>query len=471
MVISRLPSLRRGDKLPRCGRRRSVSLALAALATAFNVAAFGGISAAQSGSAGSGPISVTGLSGALTISTQGGGSAIVLPVIHAFEKLNPNLKVTVSANTVGGSSYVTQLLTEKLAGDLPDIVNPDDVNGPQFAYDGITADLSPDLAKCIPYCQNYWLPNLVASYIPNQGKLKGQVFGLPNEADAIIIEYNATMFKKAGLPLPTNNWTWPQFLKDAHALAIFRDGVQTQWGFCWGPDGYVNYNPFLAAFEGHPVFSASGADVDGPQAMSAWELMLSTFSNNDAVPITQAESSSDCGGFLSGTITMVQTVRGGMPSTRSGVGNKFQWDVVPMPLVTTPHGLARPTGAGSIGWDLTTGAKDVNNALAFLKYVYSPAGMAVQEASYGVIPPTTEGMSPSEPWQKLPGPPDNIQAFVIASKAGTVAPELPGTSFSDFSKDVTTAVESVLVSHESYAKAFGALQSEANAFYTAANKS
>ena len=235
MVISRLPSLRRGDKLPRCGRRRSVSLALAALATAFNVAAFGGISAAQSGSAGSGPISVTGLSGALTISTQGGGSAIVLPVIHAFEKLNPNLKVTVSANTVGGSSYVTQLLTEKLAGDLPDIVNPDDVNGPQFAYDGITADLSPDLAKCIPYCQNYWLPNLVASYIPNQGKLKGQVFGLPNEADAIIIEYNATMFKKAGLPLPTNNWTWPQFLKDAHALAIFRDGVQTQWGFCWAP--------------------------------------------------------------------------------------------------------------------------------------------------------------------------------------------------------------------------------------------
>ncbi len=466
MTLDHLPSFYRAAKLPRGGRRRSASVALATLATAFGVAAYGGVSAAQST-----PISVTGLSGNLTISTQGGGSTIVLPVIHAFEKLNPNLKVTISSNTQSSpGAYVTQLLTEKLAGDLPDLVNPDDVNGPQFAYDGITADLSPYLAKCIPYCRDYWLPNLVASYIPNQGKLKGQIFGLPNEADAIIIEYNATMFKKAGLPLPTNDWTWAQFLHDAHALAVFKDGVQTQYGLCWGPDGYVNYNPFLAAFEGHSVFSASGADVDGPQAMMAWQLMLSSFSNNDSVPITQVESNG-CGGFLNGTIAMAQTVRGGMPSTRSGVGNKFQWDVVPMPLVTTPHGLARPTGAGSIGWDLTTETKDVNNALAFLKYVYSPEGMAIQEASYGVIPPTTEGMSPTEPWQKLPGPPDNIQAFVIASKAGTVAPELPGTSFSDFSKDVTTAVESVLVSHESYAKAFGALQSEANAFYTAANKS
>jgi multiple sugar transport system substrate-binding protein len=470
-MLGHVSSVGRRAKGRRKGRRRLASVALATLATTFGVAASSGISAAQSGSTGSAPISVTGLSGNLTISTQGGGSTIVLPVIHAFQKLNPNLKVSVSANTVGGSSYVTQLLTEKLAGDLPDIVNPDDVNGPQFAYDGITADLSPYLAKCIPYCQDYWLPNLVASYVPNQGSLKGQVFGLPNEADAIIIQYNATMFKKAGLPLPTNNWTWAQFLHDAHALAVFKDGVQTQYGFCWGPDGYVNYNPFLDAFEGHPFLSASGADVDGPQALMAWETMLSTFSNNDSVPFTQAIGSPGCGAFLSGTIGMTQTVRGGMPGTRAGVGNKFQWDVVPMPLVPTPHGLARPTGAGSIGWDLTTETKDTTNALAFLKYVYSPEGMAVQEASYGVIPPTTAGLAPGEPWKLLPGPPNNIQAFVIASKAGTVAPELPGTSFSDFSKDVTTAVEAVLVSHESYAKAFGTLQSEANAFYAAANKS
>jgi multiple sugar transport system substrate-binding protein len=450
--------------------RRASALASVAVATGLALAAYGGASAASSAAGGTG---FSGLTGNLTISAQGGGAAIVLPVIKAFEKLNPGLHVTYSPNTVGGASYVTQLLTEKLAGDLPDIVNPDDVNGPQFAYDGITANLAPYLAKCTPYCQSYWLPNLVASYIPNQGKLKGGIYGLPNEADAIIIVYNATMFKKAGLPLPTNNWGWTQLLHDAHALRVVKDGVQTQFGFCWGPDGYINYNPFLAAFEGHPVFTATGADLDSPQALRAWQLMLTPETNGDAMPITQVESG-DCGTtqFASGEVAMIQTVRGGMPAFRSAIGNKFQWDVVPMPLVPTPtHGLARPTGAGSIGWALTTEAKDVHNALAFLKYVYSEQGMAVQEASYGVIPPTSSGMSSGEPWMKLAGPPYDIQAFVIASKAGTVAPELPGTSFSDFSKDVTTAVEAVLVSHQSYAQAFGTLQSEANAFYSAANKS
>ena len=140
------------------------------------------------------------LTGNLTISVQSFTAPIIASVLKAFEKANPELHVSESvAGASAGTAYQTSLLTEKLAGNLPDIVNPQDVLSPTLSTDGITQSLSPYLAKGEPYKQDYWLPNILASYIPTIGANKGQVFALPNEADAVVVYYNKTEFKKAGV--------------------------------------------------------------------------------------------------------------------------------------------------------------------------------------------------------------------------------------------------------------------------------
>ena len=51
-------------------------------------------------------------------------------MVAAFQKLNPNLKVSASVQGTTTVSYTTVLLTEKLAGSLQDIINPADVEVP-----------------------------------------------------------------------------------------------------------------------------------------------------------------------------------------------------------------------------------------------------------------------------------------------------------------------------------------------------
>jgi multiple sugar transport system substrate-binding protein len=425
-------------------------------------AAFGGASAASAHVP-----HAAGLSGSLTISEQSFTAPIIAPVIAAFQKRNPNLKVSASVQGSASTTYTTVLLTEKLAGDLQDIVNPADVEGPEFAYDGISTNLAPYLAKDDPYPASYWLPNILASYIPNQGSKKGGVYGLPNEADAIVIVYNQNLFKQAGIPFPTDNWTWSEMLADAKKLAVVKDGVQTQWGLCYGPDGYVNYNPMIQAY-GTVPFTATKGTVDNAAALKAWHQLLEPLTNGDAVPFATENSTGCQTMWLAGQTAMDQGVRGSIPAIRPSTQGKFNWNVVPMPFVAGVHGPTRPTGAGSVGWDISTQAKNVPAALAFLKFLYSPTGAQIEEKGYGVVPPTPSGLTPGQLWEKLPGPPQNTPAFAIAAKAGSVAPEMPGTSFTTATTDITKAVEAVLETHESYAQAFGALQSQVNALYAAA---
>ena len=328
--------------------------------------------------------------------------------------------------------------------------------------------MSPYLAKDEPYPASYWLPNILASYIPNQGTKKGQVYGLPNEADAIVIAYNENLFKKAGVALPTDNWTWSQMLADAKKLAVTRDGVQTQWGVCYGPDSYINYNPFIHAFLGRTPFTPTTATVDSPAALSAWQLMLQPLTNGDAVPFA-TENSTGCQTlWLSQQVAMEQSVRGNVPALRPGAAGKFQWNVVPMPFVNGVDGPTRPTGAGSVGWAISSQSKNVPAALAFLKFLFSTTGAQIEEKAYGVVPATPAGLSPGQLWEKLPSPPGNTQAYITAAKAGSVAPEMPGTAFTSFQTDATKAVEAVLESHQSYKQAFTTLQSQANALYAQA---
>ena len=187
------------------------------------------------------------------------------------------------AASAAGTAYQTSLLTEKLAGNLPDIVNPQDVLSPTLSTDGITQSLSPYLAKGVPYKQDYWLPNILASYIPTIGAQKGQVFALPNEADAVVVYYNKDEFKKAGVPLPTDNWTWSQMMADAAKLKVAKGSTQTQWGICDTPDWQALYNPLMKAF-GVTSLSETKADLSSPGALKAWQMLVEPTQNGEAVP-------------------------------------------------------------------------------------------------------------------------------------------------------------------------------------------
>ena len=394
-------------------------------------------------------------------------------MLKAFEAANPNLHVSEAVVSDVGTDYQTTLLTEKLAGDLPDILNPQDVLSPTLSTDGITQSLSPYLAKGNPYPQSYWLPNILASYVPNIGAEKGQVYALPNEADAVTIFYNENEFKAAGVPFPSDNWTWAQMLADAKKLAVVKDGVQTQWGLCDSPDWQAMYNPMIRAFTGSPSLSQTNANLGGsPGTTEAWQYLIAPTLDGEAVPYsTYLSEDANCTAiFDSGQAAMSVLVRGDLPTTRPAVAGKFTFNVVPMPYVPGVHGPTRPTGAGSIAWALSSQAKDVPNALAFFKFLFSTQGQQTEEKGYGVVPAIPSALQAGALWTKLPGPPDNVQAFAIAAKSGLIAPQTPGTVYSLSQVDIPKAIELVTEDHQSDKQAFTTLQNEITAAFAQAKK-
>lgn len=449
-------------------RRRARRTAVAGVL----VALVGTAAACSSGSSKSADATATSgsgkLTGNLTISVQVFGAPIIDPVIKAFQKANPKVHVQESvASSAAGTAYQTSLLTEKLAGNLPDIVNPQDVLSPTLSTDGITQSLSPYLAKGVPYKQDYWLPNILASYIPTIGAQKGQVYALPNEADAVVVYYNKDEFKKAGVPLPTNNWTWSQMMADAAKLKMMKGDTQTQWGICDTPDWQALYNPLMKAF-GVTSLSETKADLASPGALKAWQMLVDPTMNGEAVPYsTYLSASANCSTlFDSGQASMFFGVRGNLPTVRTATQGKFSWDVAPMPFVQGVNGQVRPTGAGSIAWALSSQAKDVTNAMAFFKFLFSSQGQTIEEKAYGVVPAIPSALTSGAAWQKLPGPPDNVGAFTTAAKTGTIAPQTPNTVYNLTQTAIPKAIEGVVDNHESYSKAFSAMNMAVNAAYS-----
>ncbi|HTW10555.1 MAG TPA: extracellular solute-binding protein, partial [Acidimicrobiales bacterium] len=411
------------------------------------------------------------LSGTLTMNVFTFTTPVMQPVIAAFEKLNPGVTIK-AANVVNTpDTYVPLLQTERLAGNEPMIDETYDVLTPTLEVDGLLGDLTPDLKMGTPYPQNYWLPTFEASYIPPKGAPfgVGQVFALANEADATVIMYNEDEFRKAGVPFPQNGWTWSQMLADAAKLKVGTGSSQTQYGICERPDWQAEYNPVLKAY-GVAAFTETKATLDTPAALKAWALMIDPMLNGDAVPEAQQQAKNGSSGcepfFESGEAAMSIEVRGNLPGLQQAIGNKFAYNVVPMPSITAANGKqVIPTGGGSLGWGLAPNAVHNALALAFLHYLFSAAGQAVAEKTFGVVPAVASLNGPTALWRTQPGGPANSEAYVIAANTATIAPQTPGTVFTLSNTDVPNAVTAATTGGESIAKAFTNLQAEMVAAY------
>jgi multiple sugar transport system substrate-binding protein len=450
-----------GTVLSSAARRRR--LGRLTLATAGSVGLAATLIAVSAGTAGASRVQASSVSGPLTMTIFTFTEPSIKPVLAAFEKQYPNVHVT-ATYLPSTTAYQTQLLTEKLSGNLTDVVETYDVLTPTLETDGIVANLKPYLAQGEPYPQNYWLPNFLASYIPPSGPRAGNVYALPNEADATVIYYNQSEFKTAGLPYPTDNWTWADMLSDAQKLTIKSSGATTQWGICDRPDWQAMYNPMLRAF-GVTAFTETKATLSSPAALKAWQYLLTPEENGSSIPYSTYLSEGSCDPFFdSGQAAMAVDVRGDLPTIRAGTAGKFNFNVVPMPFVPGVHGPTRPTGAGSVGWSISTQAKHIPAALAFYHFLFSAQGQAIGEKTYGIVPAEAALLGKHAIWRTLPGPPANTGAFTTAALSGLIAPQTPNTVFNLTETAIPKAIEEVLAG-QSLSSAMTTLNTSINDAY------
>ncbi|ANY84708.1 hypothetical protein BB934_41905 (plasmid) [Microvirga ossetica] len=160
------------------------------------------------------------LSGAGNAQAQSGGKVTiwvgswwepqVALVKQMWIKDHPDIALDIQPLPING--YLDKFTTAALGGSPPDVIDLDTTWVSTVAALGLLEPLA-DVAAKLP----------VADISPaawNASQFKGVQYAIPNRSGPGVYYYNKTVFDKAGVPYPANDWTYDDFLKIAQKLTI-----------------------------------------------------------------------------------------------------------------------------------------------------------------------------------------------------------------------------------------------------------
>ena len=160
-------------------------------------------------------------------------------------------------------------------------------------------------------------------------------------------------------------------------------------------------------------------------------------------------------------------VRGDLPSLQAALGPSA-FDVLPMPTISTPKGTVRPTGGGSVAGASHRGeARQTGAGLPALLLL--AARLRRCRENVRIVPAVTSiAADPKAVWATLPNNPSNNVAYTLAAgSVQAIAPQAPGTVYSNSQTNIPNAIEAVL-GGTSLQSAMDNLQKQTVADYAAA---
>ncbi len=123
-----------------------------------------------------------------------------IKVIELYQKLNPN--VTITYEFAGWDDYWTKMTTMAAGGQLPDVMQQDYSRIAEWQKRGLLEPLDPFVAKKALDLSD------VAPGVINSGKLDGKLYAVSLGSNSYAFLLDVDAFKKAGVPLPAQDWTW-----------------------------------------------------------------------------------------------------------------------------------------------------------------------------------------------------------------------------------------------------------------------
>ena len=286
--------------------------------------------------------------GSLTVTVFNFSEIPFKGALAGFRKYCPSVKVSYAIQTTS-PTYQTALQTQKLSGNLTDIIETYDSLSPTLEVDGVVQPLNKYLNSKDFYPASYWLKGMSQSYIPPPGSqpksFVGKQFFVPIEADATVFYVNIkdlaaghfTISPSAHTSVTAsggtigNDWTWQQ--AETVWSALTKGSTS---GVCERPDWQAQWNPFIKA-EGGTAMGATKPGLNTSAAIAAWQLLIEPEKNGSAVPFATLQKNGDqCDpSFTSGQAAMSIGVRGDLPSLQAALGPSA-FNVLPMPTISTP---------------------------------------------------------------------------------------------------------------------------------------
>jgi multiple sugar transport system substrate-binding protein len=385
------------------------------------------------------PLSGTGANDARTV------------LINAFEKVYPNIKVTlVSASTDTDTNRATLATQISGGSSTPDVFMGDVIWPAQFGAHTLAVPLSQYLPS------SYWAkfaPGLVqgATY-------KGAVYGSPLFEDQGFLYYRKDLLAKAGISVPT---TWEQLESDA--VKLTKSGA-AKYGFVWQGDSYegltCNFMEYLASAGGTATNAGyTKATLDSAAAVKAVTFMRSLITSG-ATPsaVTTFQEPQAMNTFASGQAAFLRNwdyaYEDSITPSDGGKLKASQVGVAPLP---TFAGQPTPGYSNIGGWNMYINphSKHLGADLTFIQWLSGATAQGILAQKYGFISTVTSVRNSPSVIASNP-------VFAIVPKTKLV-PRPAGTpEYPQLSTAIYQNVNGALAGSASPAAATSAMQSAAN---------
>lgn len=289
-----------------------------------------------------------------------------------FNRLHPDYLLRLDPQ----NSTMEKVIVQSLAGVGPDIF--DCYNGYQlssYVRTGIAMDITDVMAASGHSAEEFW-PSLYPYIIYD-----GRQYGAINNAGAQAVWYNKRIFREAGLPYPTSDWTWDECIELCKKLTlrnprgqIVRYGLIAFW-WDWK----------LAVFQhGADFFTPEGTRcaLDSPEAAAGMQFMQDLLYKHEVMPTPQAEAAiASTGGWGAGAISLFGAERGAMAiggrwwlcTLRNKDYANIELGAVEIPALRLADGsLSRRIYAYGRSSQVNATGKNIEGALAFVRFLCSP---------------------------------------------------------------------------------------------------
>lgn len=309
-------------------------------------------------------------------------------VLASFQAAYPCIEVEIVPQT--SLTADTDRLEQIKTGRASDLIAVESSFIPAYTEAGGLADLTPFLHDD----PSFKPEEIYFKGVWKSGFYKDTPRAINKDFSTCATYINAGLFKKAGLALPKEGWTYTDYLRLAQQLTLDRQGRNAadpqfdpsqivQYGTTipyWEDNNnqgwFRGFQNLLYAFDAHAL-SPDGARITGylnsPASRQAWEFARDLVQKYHVAPntsIIQAEPDGNLGLFKAGRLAIVGHFWGPWFQETLDANPGLEWVVVPLPSGPAGH-------RGVImwmGWGLNAKTAQPQEAWELLKWLTSEPG-------------------------------------------------------------------------------------------------
>lgn len=302
-------------------------------------------------------------------------------VVDAFEIAHPEIDVTIDY-TAGQGDYYRKIASDFAAGAPPDVYLTNYRQFGQYAGAGGLAPIQPYIDNSIQISESDYYPLSLDAFRFGDA---GELYCLPQNISSLVVYYNEDMFEAAGVPLPTDGWSWDEFISAAQALTQDTDGDGSvdQYGVVVEPSMYRMVS-FIWGAGGEVVDDLdhpTTLTIDTPEALAGLEKFISLgVSGYNVVPSEEeVTAEADQDRFMRGGAGMYIQSRRPVPTLREIEG--FDWNVVSLPVIDQPA-----TVLHSDAFCMSDASADADAAWTFIEFAGSEQGQTLMAGTGRTVP-------------------------------------------------------------------------------------